>query len=272
MMAAFRATDRILPETRLVAAVVILILLLASISLYIFPDRTADHFAWTIDSHVTAMLIGAGYMAGIYFFSRVMLAHEWHRVAQGYLPITGFTVFMLAATLLHLDRFHQGQFEYYVWLIVYIITPVLVPAVWWRQRGEFSSALTLDDILVRDSTLIVLRLVGLALFAVSVVLFLDPALAIAAMPWKLTPLTARIAAGWGGLAALTLVSASTDARWSSMKILVESGLFGMVFYLIAMARGWQEFDGSPGTWIVLAVEAGLALIFAVSLVRMRPGT
>ena len=39
----------------------------------------------------SALLIGAGYTAGAYFFARLILDKKWHRVQAGFLPITAFT-------------------------------------------------------------------------------------------------------------------------------------------------------------------------------------
>ena len=93
--------DHILGLTQIVAASIIVVLLLAFVALYIFPDRTDIDFAWTILPRTSALLIGAGYTAGAYFFARVLLDKKWHRVQAGFLPITAFTIFMFAATILH---------------------------------------------------------------------------------------------------------------------------------------------------------------------------
>ena len=53
--------DWILPFTRAVAAVVIVILIFACVVLYLYPDQTDRRFAWTIHPSMTAMVMGAGY-------------------------------------------------------------------------------------------------------------------------------------------------------------------------------------------------------------------
>src|SRR5512143_2048605 len=125
--------DRVLPATRLIALGVIVVLLLAFLALYIQPDHTDVNFAWTILPPTSAILIGAGYTAGAYFFFRLLKDRRWHRVQAGFLPITAFTISMLAATLLHWSRFHQGALQFYLWTIIYVLTPFLVPFIWWRN-------------------------------------------------------------------------------------------------------------------------------------------
>ena len=62
--------DHIFPVTRWVAILVVPVLVLAFIILYLLPERTADYFAWTIKPTMTPMMMGAGYLAGAYFFVR----------------------------------------------------------------------------------------------------------------------------------------------------------------------------------------------------------
>lgn len=126
--------DRILPATRWVAALVAPILGLAFIILYFLPSRTGDFFAWTIKPTMTPMMMGAGYLAGAYFFVRVAAAQKWHHVALGFPAVTAFVWFMLFATILHYDRFNHSHPAFIAWLILYLVTPFLIPALWWVNR------------------------------------------------------------------------------------------------------------------------------------------
>jgi uncharacterized integral membrane protein len=122
--------DRIHTFTRIVSASIIVVLLLAILVLYVETSHTDLHFAWTIQPPSSAILIGAGYSAGAFFFARLLGQKKWHRVQAGFLPITAFTIFMLAATVLHWGRFHHGTFAFYLWTAIYIVTPFLVPIIW----------------------------------------------------------------------------------------------------------------------------------------------
>ena len=57
-------SDRILPETKIVSAFIVLILLAAFVLLYLWPDNTDTLFAWTIKPRMTPLVMGAGYIAG----------------------------------------------------------------------------------------------------------------------------------------------------------------------------------------------------------------
>jgi hypothetical protein len=57
--------DRILPETRWLAAVIIPFLVAAFIILYFWPYDTDKLFAWTIKPAMTPMMLAAAYLGGI---------------------------------------------------------------------------------------------------------------------------------------------------------------------------------------------------------------
>ena len=71
--------------------------------MYFFPDDTRHWFAWDVQPTITPLIMGAGYIAGAYFFVRVALATRWHRIQVGFLPVTAFTLFMAIGTFNHLD-------------------------------------------------------------------------------------------------------------------------------------------------------------------------
>jgi hypothetical protein len=258
--------DSIFLTTRVVAGVVVLVLLLAFVALYLFPENTDTDFAWTITPNTTATLMGAGYIAGGYFFLRVLTEKKWHRVQAGFLPITGFTIFMLGATFLHLDRFHQGSIQFYLWTVIYILTPFLVPLLWWRNHSADPGTLEESDHQFSRTARWGLGIVGAAGAAAMVLCFIQPALLISIAPWKLTALTARVGTGWGLLTALTALSIAQDGRWSAARILVESAAIGPALMLIAFARFAGDLDwGNPGAWLF---TAGLAAAL-LSLVGVR---
>ena len=245
--------DRIYSLTRIVSAGVIFVLLLAFFALYIEPDHTDLDFAWTILPRTSAILIGAGYTAGAFFFARLLGQKKWHRVQAGFLPITAFTVCMLAATLLHWGRFHQGTLAFYLWAIIYALTPFIVPFIWIRNHAAEPSDLEEDDL--RFSPVVrwglgVLAAIGILIF---LVLFIRPSILISLAPWKLTELTARVFTGWTILTLATVLSIARDGRWSATRILLASALVGLFLTLLGLPRIWSDFDPvKPMTYIFVA--------------------
>ncbi len=254
-------TDHISMDTRIVGGLVIAVLLLAVTVLYFFPDTTNPNFAWTIVPRTSAMLIGAGYAAGAYFFLRVVLGKRWHRVQAGFLPITAFTICMLAATLLHWNRFHQGTIQFYLWTGIYIVTPFLVPFLWWRNRAGTSQEVEIGDFRFSSRTRWLMRILALAGVVISGLVFAVPSILISVAPWKLTELTARVFTGWSILALLTVLTIAIDGRWSSARILLQSAMVALTLALVAMPRMWADLD--PSRLLTPLYVAGLALALIV---------
>lgn len=265
--------DRVFPFTKIVAGSVIVVLLLAFLALYIFPDHTDIDFAWTILPRMSAILIGAGYTAGAYFFARLIMDNKWHRVQAGFLPITAFTIVMFLATILHWDRFHHGALNFYLWTIIYAITPFLVPFIWWQNQKTSIAELEANDTyfspLVRNG----LKVIGSAGVIVFLIVFIKPTLLIAATPWKLTPLTARIFSGWSILTLASVASIGFDGRWSATKTLMESAMVGIVLCLIALPRIWGDLNWSNPMTYALVGGMVLALVaFIIIHLRMSRGS
>jgi hypothetical protein len=256
--------DRVLVLTKVVAASVIIVLLLAFVALYIFPTHTDIDFAWTILPGTSALLIGAGYTAGAYFFARLLTDKRWHRVQAGFLPITVFTICMLLATFLHLDRFHKGAFNFDLWTVVYIITPFLVPFVWWQNQKTGLIGPEEHDVFYPTIVRTTLKIIGGLGVLVFLLVLIRPALLIAAAPWKLTPLTARIFAGWSILTLCSVASVGFDGRWSATRILMESAMVGITLCILALPRMWKDLNFSNP--MAYALVAGLAVTFIAFIV------
>jgi peptidoglycan/LPS O-acetylase OafA/YrhL len=262
--------DRILPITRIVAAVVILILVLAWIVLFLFPEDTAHRFAWTVDSRMTAMLMGAGYGSAIYFFVRVMIERRWHRVSLGFLPTTVFTWMMLGATLLHWDKFRHGSNPFLLWLWVYLATPIVVPAIWLLNRPHDPRSLEERDARFPRWTRRAMAAAGLGMAAIAVWLYVAPASAAAVWPWPLTPLTARAVAAFVALPAVAWLAIAVDGRWSAARVMLGTVALGLVLLLVAVVRSLDEFDSSNPLRIAYVIGlAGTLAAIGILTVQTR---
>jgi len=81
-------------------------------------------------------------------FVFAIFGKRWHRIKAAFPPATTFTVAMLLATFLHWDRFDINHFPFQVWLVLYIITPLLVPYLWIKNRGTDPGTPEPDDLTV----------------------------------------------------------------------------------------------------------------------------
>lgn len=258
--------DLVLPATRWVALLVIPFLVAAFGILYILPTQTAKLFAWEIKPSMTAMMLGAAYAGGIYFFAGVLLTREWHRIKVGLLPVTAFASLLGIATILHWDRFNHSHISFFTWAVLYFTTPFIVIFVWLQNRGHDSDAPIAGEAAVSQTLRLIIGAIGAVTLIVSVFLFIEPIIMIGLWPWTLTPLTARVMGAMFSLPGMVGLGMSMDSRWSSAKIILQSQGFSILLILLAAVRDWKDFDTSkPSIWLFIgglgAMLAGIVILF-----------
>jgi hypothetical protein len=267
--------DRVLPETRALGVFIVPFLLVAFPLLYLFPNDTGNWWAWEIHPSMTALIMGAGYIAGAYFFIRVARATRWHRVHLGFLPITAFTTFLGVATFIYWDRFDHDHVAFWLWTGLYLTTPFLVPLAWLRNRPTDPGTLESDDRYLPHTVRSLLKATGLLQFTIAVVLIASPSTMIDIWPWPLTPLAAATLGGWFALPGVTALMMGIDGRWSAVRITLESQLIGLTLILLGTARSWEQFDKSNALTYVFAggmavLLIGLTALWSSMVVRRDP--
>jgi hypothetical protein len=264
--------DRILPATRLVAALVVPVLILAFIILYLFPETTGERFAWQIKPDMTAAFMGAGYLGGAWLFLYAVFGRRWHHVAPGYLPVAAFTTFMLLDTILHWDRFDLSHIPFLLWLALYVVTPFLLPFLWWRNRVTDPGTPEADDVIVPQIARWSLGGLGVLLLGFALFAFLAPDLYAGIWTWQLSPLTARIMAGWLVLLGTGGLVISQDDRWSAWRVGLESIGIWQILVLVAAFINHSDFPDGLLNWYLIAVAivvAGMAILYVTMESRRR---
>jgi hypothetical protein len=262
-----RTDDRILGSTRVVAALIIPFLVAAFVILYLLPDSTDRLFAWTIMPRMSALLMGAGYASGIYFFTRVVRAPRWHWISRAFLPLTLFVSWLELVTLLHWDRFHHGHIAFVAWIAIYTLTPLLLPALWLRNRGADPGTPDPGDVIVPFGVRTLMALVGAFELAVAIGMFLLPLWVIDLWPWMLTPPSARAIGGWFALHGAVGLALAGESRWSGMRIMLHTQMIALALILVAVIRAWSEFNATnPLTWVfVIGTGFWLVVLAAVHI-------
>lgn len=256
--------DQILPETRWVAILVIPFLVVAFVILYIFPEDTEKLFAWKIQPPMSAMMLGAAYAGGIYFFSRLLMSREWHKVKVGFPPVITFASLLGIATLLHWDKFTHNHISFYAWAGLYFTTPFIVLIVWLRNRTKDPLTPATNETLLPKTIRNVFGIVGGLTLAIALLLFLRPDWMILVWPWSLTPLTARVVGAMFALPGLVGLGIAMDQRWSSARIILQSQSASILLILIAAVLNWSAFDTlKPSTWLFVG---GLAILLLLILI------
>jgi len=255
--------DRVFRGTRVLGAVIVPFLIVAFALLYFFPDDTRHWFAWDVQPTITPLLMGAGYIAGAYFFVRVARETRWHRIQVGFLPVTAFTLFMAIGTFNHLDRFDTQHVAFWIWVGLYVTTPVLVPLAWWRNRATDPGTPEPGEPALPRFARRTLLIAGTFQSAIALVLLLSPSTMIEHWPWTLTPLTAQTLGGWFALPGVTALMMGLDGRWSAIRITLQSQLIGLALILAGTARAWEDIDS--GNALAYVFVAGLAWLFVALL-------
>jgi hypothetical protein len=242
--------NRILPETRWTAILVIPFLLTAWGILYLFPTQTEALFAWPINPEMSARLMGAGYLAGAYFFVRAATSNQWHTVQRGFLPVSFFAAWMAVTTLLHWDRFSHGHVSFITWVTIYAITPILILVVWVRNRKADPQTFDEMDARVPKWLRRMMGIFGFAMLLVSVIFYIYPDWMIAFWPWTLSPLTARTTLGFFLIPAGTFIALAFEPRWSAHQIVIQGQILGMALILIGTGLSWENFTPiTPAAWV-----------------------
>jgi len=263
--------DQILPATRWLAALVIPFLVVAFVILFLLPQQTEKLFAWKIQPTMSAMMLGAAYAGGIYFFTGVLRSKKWHKIKVGFLPVTAFASLLGIATILHWDKFNHSHISFFAWAGLYFTTPFIVFTVWFRNRRQDPGQLEEQDIVIPHNFRRFMGAVGMITLGISLFLFLQPDFLMELWPWALTPLTARVMGAMFALPGLVGLGIASDQRWSSAGLILQSQGFSILLILIAVTRAWHEFDGDNPASLVFLGGLGLILLSIVALfILMQP--
>ncbi len=244
--------DRVLPVTRALAVIIVPVLVTAFIMLYFFPRNSGQLFAWPVKPMMSAMMLGATYIGGAYFFSMVVLTKKWHTVRLGFIPVTTFAAILGISTILHWDKFTQGHISFILWALLYFVLPFVIPMVWYinqrhnrggpdPRRGELPRALTLTS-----------AALGAVMTLVSLTLFIAPQLLIPAWGWTLSPLTGRVMSAMFALSGLVGLEVGYDRHWSSVRIIMGAQVISIVLFFVAMIPAAGDISWSHwGTWLFI---------------------
>jgi hypothetical protein len=256
----------LVPGMRVLLYVAAVLVLLAGFQLFVFTDRTATYFAWTVTPTLAAAFLGAAYWASVAIEGLAARQALWANARIAVPTVLVFTVLTLVATLNHLNKFHLGsafmagtRFVTWAWIGVYAVVPVLMLIVLVVQARTPGSdpprAALLPGWLCG---LLVVQAVGL--FGLGVALFAVPSQAAPLWPWKLTPLVAQATGAWLislGVAAGHAVL-ERDAR--RLRPAAVGYVLLVVLQCIALARYPHQFPWGSASGIVYLIVLGTMLL------------
>jgi len=278
--------DRLERSTRILLVAFVCLTLVATNQLFVLARRTATLFSWTIQPPLSAAFLGASYAAGCVLSVLALRSRSWRDARTPLVTVLVFAVLTLAATLLHLDRFHfhapglAAVGAAWVWLVVYLVVPVALLVVVVRQarvahpaRGAATprTRRTLPRWLVG-----LLGLQGVVLGASAVALFLVPPATAHLWPWMLTPLTARMIAAWLAALAVAALLSLREGDVARVRIPAFAYVVFGVLQLLALVLYGEAFAwGSTAATVylvalVVALGTGVAGLALAARHRPRP--
>jgi hypothetical protein len=236
----------------------------------VLSDETARFFAWAIAPPMSAVFIGASFWAACVLLLFAARQRLWVRARLAVPSVAVVATLLLAATLMHLDRFHGLigvlWIHVYVWVppvaAVLVVQQLTVPGVDPRPALPLPRALR-----------VALALHALVLLVVGALLFADTDLASSIWPWALSSVTAKAIGTWlmgiGTVAAyVTARDDRADMPAPSLSYLVLPALL-----LLGIARYPEDLEqGSASFAAYVAFVASAAAIGAYgALLSFRDG-
>lgn len=258
-------SDRLLAPTLWTAVAIVPVLAAAFVILYLLPGRTRQLWAWTINPRMSALVMGGGYISGAYFFFRVARDRRWHTVGVGFPATTVFTGVLLAATLLHWDKFNHDHVSFWAWLALYLITPPLLPWLWLRNRRTDPGRPDRRDALVPRRLRTAVVAGGAAQLAFAAAMFLWPSTAVRNWPWTVTPLTARSISAYVAFPAVAWLAFAWEERWSCFRVPMQTATIGLALVGLGALRVRGDLDGPATSVFLFAVALVLSIVLLVVL-------
>jgi hypothetical protein len=190
-----RGDDRLGPLVRICFTPLAIFTAIFGPLLLLFPSSTEDYWAWAIRPAMSAIWVGAGYTFGAIAITTMLIAGRWRSSIVPIIATWPFAVVMLAATLIHNDRFFTDKVGYFIWLAIYVILPWALPAMYILNRSRDPGP-SPEDLLLPQPLRFVLAGAGIIVGPVGILMVLAPSVLDQSWPWLLTPLMSRVIGGW----------------------------------------------------------------------------
>jgi hypothetical protein len=238
---------------RLTRAGIWVLLVLAALNglfLYFLPGMADTDYAWAIKPAVNAAFIGAGFLAGTLATGLVLaFATRWRTFSTLPVALWVLAATLLGATIIHEDRFKWDYAPTWVWAIVYAGVPLAVPFLVSRQRRSADAEPPADPRL--RPLRIASAIVGAAVLAGAVALYLGPVELGEHWLWPLTPLLGRAVAAWYALFGTMLLSCAIFLRRPAEALIPYATLAAWCVLLLLLPVLHADDVSGAGLWVAL---------------------
>lgn len=257
------------PVVSLGLAVLTAALIVVGLPVALAPGSTDRLFSWTMDVPLTAAFLGACYWTAALFTFLAARERVWARTRAVMPGILVAGALILAATLIHLDKFAMETARGWGWLILYAGLPPGVLLLLALQRRQPGTDAPVQRPIERWAT-VALGLGTAALLFMGAALYAFPADTAGWWPWPLTELTARMVGAWLAALGATLVAVRLEGDWTRVTSAMVYLAAVAAAHLATLARypGTVEWD-TAAAWLYVAFDTAL-LGVAVHGIRIRP--
>ncbi len=247
--------------------------LIAGFLLFPLAAETDRFFSWPIQPPLTAAFLGAAYWAAFVLIGWSATRTTWEEVLPTLVPVMAIAVLLLAATLIHLDKFDLDSLFGWFWLVVYCTVPFGLALLIWRQlqvpREPGGLGATPIPAVLRGA----LGIHALVMGIIGSVLWASPSSGDTIWPWALTPLTARAVGSFLIGFAAAAGFAALDNRVERLRGAAYAyGTLGALELLAAAVFGEHFDDGESVLWVVFAASVlGVGLAGSAIVHRAQRG-
>jgi hypothetical protein len=258
-----RAQGQVLGLTR--AGVWVLFVLAAANGVFLFfmPGLADTDYAWSIKPPVNAMFIGAGFLAGTLATGLVLAtATRWRSFSLLPPALWVLATTLLAATVIHNDRFKWDYPPTWVWALVYAGVPIAIPYLVMRQRLIAEPEPPADPRL--RAVRVLSAIVGVSLLVGAAALFIAPVELGQHWLWPLTPLLGRAVAAWYALFGTMLLTCALGLRRPAEAIIPYATLAAWCVLLLVLPLARPDDVSGAGLWI-----AGMVALLALAVYALR---
>ncbi|MDQ0664081.1 hypothetical protein QFZ35_002579 [Arthrobacter ulcerisalmonis] len=279
-MSASTENTPLIPAMRRLLYVAAFLVFLAGLVLFVFPLRTAEWFAWTVNPPMTAVFLGAAYWSAAGLEVAGARSASWGSARLAVWPVFVFTALTFGVTLLHLDRFHLSpdsgplaQAATWAWLAIYAIVPVAMLVVSWMQIRSLRTAPgpvpARRPVLPPALRLLMLAIAGVLLLN-GVALLAVPAYAATWWPWTLSELTARAIGAWLVGLGWSAAQGQFSADLGTVRPVALTSVAFVILQVLALLRygdvlRWPSAQAIGFVTVLLAI--GVAGAWALALSR-----
>jgi len=238
--------------------------------LYAANGSTDDHFAWRVADPATAVVLGAAFLGAV-----PMLLYAATRLLWEQLRVPAAAAFVLLVTLLAVTLADRDDLALsgalvplalaLAWLVGVGVLALAMAAALVAQAREPALPLARTAPLPRW-TLPPVGVLGSALLGLGLGLLAEPRFWGPLVPWRVSPLDARMLGAWCLTLGVALLGALVEDDLSRLR----PGLVGLasIGILGLLGIGWRHshiaWSGWPA-WLSLALVGGLAVTGLVGL-------